>query len=317
MIFASRPSVRQFALAQMLTAVILANMTPIFSKVLYARGWTPLGLYFMTLVIMSIILIAHEMMALERGARWGMTRKDLFGTLLSTLTGGVGSPILFFTGLQYVSASETVLFTSLLPFWVVLFGVIFFRERFTMQMGVGSVLLISAILILIWPNVTSVEFNPGIPFLLCSPILSALTTVIHKKYIKHRHLDSIIMTRTILSMIIIGFWIHLFDFESLEMLKTPQNIWLLLLVPVLGFIFPFFLYFGSLKHTKVTEAGVVAAAGRTFAVIAASTLLGEELTSIHILSITCVVFGVLFINVPLTKWRIVPSRLMEVGPLRK
>ena len=271
----------------------------------------------MVLVIMSIILIAHEMMALERGARWGMTKKDLFGTILSTLTGGVGSPVLFFTGLQYVSASETVLLTSLLPFWVVLFGVFFFRERFTLQMGMGSVLLISAILILIWPNLNSVEFNRGIPFLLCSPILSALTTVVHKKYIKHRHLDSVIMIRTILSMFIVGLWIHLFDFDSLEMLKAPQNIWLLLLVPVLGFIFPFFLYFGSLKHTKVTEAGVVAAAGRTFAVIAASTLLGEELTTLHMLSITCVIFGVLFINVPLTKWRIVPSRLMEMGPLRK
>jgi len=301
----------------MLIAVILANMTPVFSKILYERGWTPLGLYFMTLVIMSIILVAHEMMALERGKRWGMTRKDLFGTILSTLTGGVGSPILFFTGLQYVSASETVLFTSLLPFWVVLFGVFFFRERFTFQMGVGSVLLLAAVIILVWPDAIETNLNPGIPFLLCSPILSALTTIIHKKFIKHRHLDSIIMTRTILSMVIIGTWIHLFDFESLEMLQAPQNIWLLLLVPVLGFIFPFFLYFGSLKHTKVTEAGVVAAAGRTFAVIAASTLLGEELTTIHMLSITCVVFGVLFINVPLTKWRIVPSRLMEMGPLRK
>jgi len=301
----------------MLAAVILANMTPVFSKVLYARGWTPLGLYFMTLVIMSIILMAHEIMAIERGARWGMTRKDIVGTLLSTLTGGVGSPILFFTGLQFISASETILFTSLLPFWIVLFGVIFFREKFTAQMGMGSILLISAILILIWPDVRSLEFNPGIPFLLCSPILSALTTVIHKKYIKHRHLDSIIMTRTVLSMLIIGIWIHLFDFESLEMLKAPQNIWLLLIVPVFGFIFPFFLYFRSLKHTKVTEAGIVAAAGRTFAVIAASTLLGEDLTPLHMLSITCVVFGVLFINVPLTKWKIVPSRLMEVGPLRK
>jgi len=301
----------------MLIAVILANMNPIFTKVLFGRGWTPISLYFVTLVIMSIILVAHEMMAIERGERWGMTRQDLFGTLLSTLTGGIGSPILFFIGLQYVSASETVLLTSLMPFWVVLFGVIFFKEKFTGQMAGGSALLVAAVLVLIWPDVKSFNFNPGVPFLLMSPILSALTTIIHKKYIKHRHLDSIILVRTILSMLIVGMWIHLFEFESLAIIKEPENIWILLLVPILGFIFPFFLYFGALKKTKVTEAGIVAAVGRTFAVIAASSLLGEQLGVYHMLSITLVIFGVIFINVPLTKWRIVPSRLMEAGPLRK
>jgi len=301
----------------MLIAVMLANMNPVFTKVLFGRGWTPLSVYFVTLVIMSIVLVAHEFMSMERGVRWGMTRRDLFGTVLSTLTGGVISPILFFTGLQYVTASETVLFTSLLPFWVVLFGVLLLKERFTKQMFVGGMLLVAGVFVLLLPDLQSFQINRGVPLLLASSVLGALTTIIHKKYIVHRHLDSIVMVRTLLSVIIIGLWILLFEPEGLAMLSGPENIWLLLLVPVFGFLFPFFLYFGSLKNIKATEAGVVAAVGRTFAVIAASTILGEHLGTPHIASMVCVVFGILFINVPLTKWRIVPSRLMEVGPLRK
>jgi len=311
------PSVRQFALAQMLLAVMLANMKPIFTKVLYLRNWTPLSLYFVTLVIMSIVLVAHEFMSMERGKRWGMSKKDLWGTILSTATGGVFGPILFFTGLQYVNASETVLFTSLLPFFVVLFGVIMLKERFTMQMAVGGILLAAGVFVLLIPDLKSFQINRGVPLLIASSVLGALTTIVHKKYIVHRHLDSIVMVRTLLSVVIIGLWVMFFEPEGLVMLRGEENIWLLLLVPVFGFLFPFFLYFGSLKHVKATEAGVVAAVGRTFAVIAASVLLGEHLTELHMLSMVLVIFGILFINVPITKWRIVPSRLMEAGPLSK
>jgi hypothetical protein len=40
-------------------------------------------------------------------------------------------------------------------------------------------------------------------------------------------------------------------------------------------------------------------------------------TGIQLVSLILIIIGILNINVPLTKWRIVPSRLMEIGPLRK
>jgi len=149
-----------------------------------------------------------------------------------------------------------------------------------------------------------------------SSVCSALSTIIHKKYVKHRHLDSIVLVKTVISLILVGTWLQFTD-GGLGFLSEPQNVWAALAMPLLSFLLPFFLFFRALRKTSATDAGVVAAMGRVIALILASSLLGETLGTHHLISISLIVFGILFINVPLTKWRVVPSRLMEIGPLRK
>jgi len=105
--------------------------------------------------------------------------------------------------------------------------------------------------------------------------------------------------------------------DGLAFLSTPQNVFAVMAMPLLSFLLPFFLFFNALKKTSATDAGVIAATGRVIALMLASVLLGETLQINDLISICLIVFGILFINVPLTKWKVVPSRLMEIGPLRK
>jgi len=310
-------SAHQFAIMQMLIAVILANMNPIFSKVLFSRGWTPLSVYFLIMLIIAIVLIVHEFMDRNRHIRWSMSKRDLAGVLLTTATGGVLSPMLFFTGLQYVSASDTLILTSALPFFVVVFGVILLKEHFTKQMFFGGLLIVSGVAVMMWPDLSQFDIKPGALFLLGSSVCGALTTIFHKKYVTFRHLDAIVLVRTLVSILLVGTWVLFNEPQTFKMLSTPENIWIVLALPILSYIFPYFLFFGAIKFVKAFEVGVLEAAGRVFAVIAASVLLKENLNSMHLASIILIVFGVISINVPLTKWRIVPSRLMEAGPLRK
>jgi len=65
------------------------------------------------------------------------------------------------------------------------------------------------------------------------------------------------------------------------------------------------------------EAGLLAGTGPIIGVLMAVAFLGETITVTQMISIGLIFFGILNINVPLTRWRIVPSRLMEIGPLRK
>jgi len=301
----------------MLLAVVLANMNPVFSKLLFSRGWTPLTLYFTTLIIVSIVLLVHEYIALERGARWGMSRRDVFGVAVSTLAAGVLSPILFFTGLTSVEASEALILSSTLPLFVVCFGVLLLKERFTVQTVLGGILLLAAMGVLLWPDLTAFHMSAGAPLIVGSSFFGAFATIIHKKYVVHRHLDSIVLVRTLASLLVVGIIILVTDPASMQRLTHPENIWLVLSVPVLVFLFPFFLFFGAIRNVKAVDVGIVEAAGRVFAIVVSSSILQEVLTSYHIWSMGLVVFGVVFINVPLTRWRIVPSRLLEIGPLRK
>lgn len=310
-------SIQRWCLAQLLVAVVLANSKPIFSKILYEQGWTPVQLYFVILLIMTIILMSHEVISLERGARWGMTKKDVFGTAISTVIGGVIGPIMFFKGLSMVTATEALMLTSLLPLFVVIFSVYFLKEKFSNQMALGGFFLVLGMLVLLWDDVQALSLSTGAFLLIASSMLSALTTIVHKKYIKHRHLDSIVMVRTVFSLVIVGGYILIQDSSGLKFLGTPQNVWLVLALPIIAYLIPFFLYFRALRKVKAMDAGIIAAMGRVIGIVMASTFLGEVLTQNHLVSLGFITLGVLFINVPLTKLRVVPSRLMEIGPLRK
>ena len=310
-------SVRRLALGQMLLAVILSNMNPLFAKRLLGGGWEPHTLYFAVLIVMSAVLCIHEFIAIERGERWGMTRRDVFGTLLSTLTGGVIGPLLFFTGLTKIAASEALLLSSAAPFFVVIFAIFLLKERFTAQMFLGSLTIIAGIVLVLWQEIVAFQFQAGSLFILGSAILGAFTTIVHKKYIVHRHIDSIVLVRTLLATVIIGTWIWLTDPEAFGALSAPQNVWVLLAFPLLTSLLPFFLYFRSLRKVKAMDAGIVSAMGKVVGIMLASTILGEVLELRHVMSMICVIFGIFFINVPLTRWRIVPSRLLDIGPLRK
>ncbi len=310
-------SVQRWHLVQLLAAVVLANMKPIFSKVLYGEGWSPIQLYFVILLVMTIFLMAHEIISLERGERWGMTKKDVKGTLISTILAGVIGPMMFFTALEVVTATESLLMTSMLPFFVVVFSVYFLREKFSNQMILGSIFLVLGLGVLLWKDLQQATLSTGAFFLIGSSVISALTTIVHKKYVKHRHLDSIVMVRSFLSLLIIGAYILYQDPDGLSFLATPQNVWLVLALPLLSFLVPFFLYFRALRKVKAMDAGIIAAMGRVIGIVVASSILGEVLTKQHLLSLSFITIGILFINVPLSKWRVVPSRLMEIGPLRK
>ena len=304
-------------LAHLLIAVVLSNMKSIFSKVLYIDGWDPVQLYFVTLVVMTIVMGVHEMISLERGARWGMTKDDFFGSIADAVIGGVIGPVMFFSALKVVSASDSILLTSLVPFLVVIFAVLMLGERMNKQMIIGSVFIIGGMVAALWEDIVQFQLQSGAILLIGSSVCGAFSTIIHKKYVKHRHLDSIVLIKTMISLVLVGGWLMLTEEGGLSFLATPQNVFAVMAMPLFSFLLPFFLFFNALKKTAATDAGVIAAMGRVIALMLAGVLLGETLHINDLISISLIVFGILFINVPLTKWRVVPSRLMEIGPLRK
>jgi len=176
------------ALAGILFAVILSQTNPVFTKLLLKEEWTPLGMYFLALLVMAIVLALHEFMLLEAGEKWEMDRRDIKGTLLTTLTGGILAPILFLNGLRFVQASEAVLISSLSPLFIVMFAVCMLQEKFNRNMFVGAAFLLAGTVVLLWKDVFHAELSLGAPLILFSSLASALTTTLHKKYVRHRHL---------------------------------------------------------------------------------------------------------------------------------
>lgn len=312
-----RPETRSLMMLQMLFAVVLSSMNPIFTKILFSEGWDFMTLYFAVMIVIVGVLLIHEVIALERGVRWGMTKEDIVGTVVTAVLGGFASPLLFFWGLQHVSASEAIIMTSVLPFFVVCFAVLLLGERFHLREVVGGLMLAGGLVALLWEDILAFHLSEGVPVILLSSFVGALSIILHKKFVKHRHLDSVVLVRNVIGLVLLGTTIAIVQPESFRTLAAPQNIWFFLALPICAYLIPFFLFYRAIRHVKATDVGLMEAAGRVVGIVAASAILGEALEKTHFISILLIIGGIVFVNVPLTKWRIVPSRLIGIDALRK
>jgi len=306
-----------FMRTQMLIAVVLSNMNAIFAKVLYENGWSPVALYFSVLIVIVGVLAVHELIAVESGGRWEMSRDDVLGTVLTAFFGGCLAPILFYEGLQTITASESIILTGVLPFFVVCFAVAFLGERFRAREVLGGICIIIGFTVLEWKEIKVFRLSTGTLLLLASSAASAFTIIMHKKLVKHRHLDSVIMVRNVLSLLLVGAWMILFSPQDFALLSKPQNVWIFLALPLVSYLLPFFLYFTALKTLTAMDAGLMEGVGRVFGLVAAGFVLGERFSMDRSVSLAFIILGILFVSVPLTKWRIAPSRLPGIDPLRK
>lgn len=301
----------------MLSAVILSNINPIFAKLIYEAGWSPTQMYFVVLLVTGLLLVVYQIVEMEHGGKWGMTKEDWLGTIIASVTGGFIGPLLFFEGLSMVNASTSIILTSLLPFFVVVMAVLLLKEKFTLRMMLGGLLIIAGLATLLWEDLMSFTLRPGVGLIVLSSLCTAFTIIGHKKFVKHRHIDSIVLVRTLISIVLVGTWMVFTEPEGFGFLTTPQNVWLILALPICSFFIPFFLYFRALGNLTASDAGVMEAFGRIFGIVASAAILGEALGVQHVISTVLASFGILIVNVPLTKWRIAPSRLPFSGPLRK
>ena len=305
------------ALAGILLASACSKTNPIFSKVLFEDGWTPLSMYFLTLLFVTIVLALHEFMHTDIGDRWEIDASDLRGIALTTFTGGVAAPLFFLSGLQFVQASEAIVINTLSPLFIVLFAVLMLGERFTKQTIMGACFLVAGSVVLVWQDLLQLQIHYGVLFLVAGAMSGALTTIFHKKYVTHRHLDSLVLIRTLVSLIVVGVVMTITEPESFILLQSPPSIWIVLGLSVIAFIIPYFLYFRSIRYVRSGDAAIVLMFGPVIGVLMAHVFLGEQIETQHLLSLGLVAIGIFLINVPLTKWRIMPWRLMSIGPLRR
>lgn len=308
---------RSLLLCQMFLSVALSNMNPIFAKVLYRNGWSPIALYFSVLVVVVCVLTVHEIVALQRGERWGMTRADVLGTVITAVCGGFIAPVLFYEGLQRVSASESIIISGVLPFFVVCFAVLFLGERFKKREIAGGVCILAGFAVLRWSDIREFHMDAGTWMLLISSALSAFTVIMHKKLVQHRHIDAVIIVRSALSLLLVAGWMALRSPGDFAQLQAPQNVWLFLALPMVSYLLPFFLYFTALRKLTAGDAGLAEAVGRVIGLLVAGIVLGEAFTTQRIASLVCILLGIILVSVPLTRLRIAPSRLPVLGPLRQ
>ena len=312
-----KPRTSRVALATILLSSACSKTHPMFVKILYLDNWTPLSLYFINLLFIVIFLSIYEFIRGDFHKRYSIKRGDVLGIFLTTLTGGIISPLCFLFGLQMVLASEAILLTSISPLFIVIFSVLLLKEHFTKRMIFGGAFLLSSTVVLIWNDIFNASMSVGVPIILVGAIAGSLTTIFHKKFVSGNHLDFLVFIRSLTNLVIVSAILWFVEPEAFAMIKEPPSIWMILGLSVISFIVPYILYYRAIRNVQSLDAGIVLTAGPVIGLLMANAFLKEQIQPDQLVSVLLVGIGITLINVPLTKRRIMPWRLMTIGPLRR
>jgi drug/metabolite transporter (DMT)-like permease len=277
---------------------ILFSTKGIFIKLAYAENLpieTVLALRMLVaLPIYGAILLAVLLRSPE--ARRSLTQP--LPVLLIVMTGLLGyylSSYLDFIGLAYVSAQyeRLVLFTY--PFFVLVLGVLFFKDRFSWTVVPGMVVSYCGIAALFGWNLVAEPDGliEGTLFVLASALSFALYQHLAKRAMLL--VSTVVFTCLAMSaaaIVSIGQDVALHGVDSLVHL-SPRGLALGLALGLFATVLPSFMMNGAISRIGARGASSTGAVGPVFTALLAVMVLGEPFTAAHAVGTVLVILGTL------------------------
>jgi drug/metabolite transporter (DMT)-like permease len=235
---------------------------------------------------------------------------ELTALTISSILSGVLGPVFFLMGLNETSGVNTSMLINLNPLFMSIFAILLLREEFTKNLVFGIILTLFGIVILTTNGLAnSIQLNSGDIYIAISAIGYSLGNVLFKKYVHSRHLDILVIYRTIVSSIILG-GIMWFFFRP-ELLNFTQHVSeyykLIILYAIVGIIITYILQYWSLENTSLVNNALIGLSSPIIGIVYSNIFLGEEITGIHIITVIMIISGMM-----LTKIDLIEKALLEM-----
>ncbi|MDE1726483.1 MAG: DMT family transporter [Thaumarchaeota archaeon] len=217
--------------------------------------------------------------------------------LAITASGAIVAPILFFTGLEQTTASDTAILSNSETIFTVLFALVFFKEKLRPR-GYLAVALVLIGVIVVTTNLQFTDFlsnlkKEGNLLIIASMALWALDNNI-SKIVAHR----VDVSRLVQLKGLIGGGI-LFIFAMASKIPigiTSIEIPNLLLVGMIGFGISLYLFLHSLKRIGTVRTMLIYSTGTVFGLFFAVTFLHEAIGLYQILAIALMLTGIYLVT---------------------
>lgn len=204
------------------------------------------------------------------------------------------------TGLKYTSASNTGWIIGITPVFMAILGFFIFSEKFTLFKITGILIAFFGLLLLISRgDFLSIDFisNKGDFLILASAFTWSVYSMVNKKItITYPPLMTILFQFIIMAIVIIPFNVNETTIKIISQLSI--QIWLALFF--LGFFcsgVAYVLWAQSLKEMESARVGAFLYFEPFITVIAAWSILNEEITLLTIISGVTITCGVILVNV--------------------
>ncbi|MDE1763240.1 MAG: DMT family transporter [Patescibacteria group bacterium] len=274
-----------------LCAVLVGSISTASKPVLANTNPIMYGALIYLLAALSSVPLSYKVKGFQVKARdWPLV-------LAITVSGSILAPVLFFTGLEQTTASDTAVLSNSETIFTVLFALIFFKEK----LGPRGYLAITLVLIGVFIVTTNLQFSgslfdlrkEGNLLIILSMALWALDNNISKIAAQRIDISRLVQLKGIIG----GGILFIFALAlKIPIGITPFEVPNLLLVGMVGFGIALYLFLHSLRRIGTVKTMLIYSTGTVFGLFFAAVFLHENIREYQILAIALMLAGIYLIT---------------------
>jgi drug/metabolite transporter (DMT)-like permease len=283
-------------------SMLFWGISYIWSKIAF-EYFTPLSTIFMRLIVSGITLF---LIMLMMGKFEKIKKKDRWMFAFSALF----NPFIYFIGESYglerVSASVSAFIIATIPVFTPFVAYRFLGERLSVTNVVGLVISFLGVLMIIFNMDLSLAASPVGLALLFMGVAAALVygIVLRKLTLKYQPVTIIGWQNTIGILYFLPLFLY-FDYpDILSVTPSKTAVYSVILLGVVASSFAYALYAYVVKHLGISKANIYSNLIPVFAALAAFLFLGETFTTLKIIGMVVIIFGVTLSEIERKKWKL-------------
>jgi drug/metabolite transporter (DMT)-like permease len=302
----AKPSVDLLGYAFAVGGAVLFATKGIFIKLAYQYGVpteTLLALRMLVAVPVYLVIMV-TLFVRDPGLKARLNWRVLIGSIATGILGYYISSFLDFAGLNYTTAQYERLVLYTYPFFVLIFGGLFFRDKMSWSVVPGMALSYAGLLVIFgWSLATSPD---GLVTGTALILGSAVTFAFYQHFAKRQmnHIGSGLFTCIAMTSAGICSIAHNTIQHGVEGWALPQQVWIYgLCLGVLGTVLPSFLMNTGIARIGPRATASTGAFGPLFTIAIAVVVLNEPFTIYHAIGTACVILGSIWFGRADTKAR--------------
>jgi drug/metabolite transporter (DMT)-like permease len=263
---------RKKGITAALSSAVFLGMLPIFGKLAFAFGFSPLALIAVRSTVAALLILI--LMAANMRSYFYIFPVGLVGCLLAGFVNGLGS-ILYYTALNRLDAGIGHMLYSFYPLFLALW-LLLDRQPITRITVFRLLITIPAVFLLVLPGKASVDLL-GVLMMLGSAILYALHMLINQRILYEAPAQTVTLY-TLLAMavtvditVLVGGW---------TFPVRPVLWWPVLAMAFITFFSRITLFMG-IKHLGSLQTALLGLAELFVTILLAQTWLGEHLSTLQ------------------------------------
>ena len=140
-------------------------------------GPVAMGFWRWCLALLLILPFCRD----ELRSKWNVVRENWWRLMLLGILGAIAFNTMIYVGLQYSRSTDSTLFNSIVPIYIVVLSWLVFGERISRRQGIGIALSVTGVLIIVsrgdLPSLLGMNINIGEIWILVAMLLWSIYTV--------------------------------------------------------------------------------------------------------------------------------------------